>query len=188
MEIKHTSKLLDYADFIGHSDTYLESGTCYGQSICRAIDAGFKRIKSVELDAGFYEHCLTMFKDQPNVVLYHGHSTDKWPEMLKDVVKSVIFLDAHPAGPGTAGHNEFEEGDGRYGQDAIITRELEIILGHRNDHLIVIDDQNGENTDNAKYMDMCLAVNPNYTFEFWDENLSNDPEYYYKDKILVCLP
>jgi hypothetical protein len=186
-EIKHTSKLLNYSDFRKYSDTYIESGAAAGESIRRALQAGFQDIRSCEMDVKWFNHCAERFAINPMITMYFGSSVDQWQNML--VYKPcVLFLDAHPAGPGTAGHNEFEEGDGRYGQDAIITRELEIILSHRNDHLIIIDDQNGENEGNEKYMKMCLAVNPNYTFEFWDENLSGDPEYYYKSKILVCRP
>lgn len=185
--IKQNRKLLDYADFVKYSPLYMESGTCNGNSIQRAIDAGFSRFKSVELSSEFFQEATDRFKGNNLIQIWQGHSTDIWPKMLERVTyPAVIFLDAHPAGPGTAGHTEFTEGDGRYGQDAIITRELEIILAHRNDHLIIIDDQNGLNSDNQKYMKMCLKANPEYIFEFWDENLSGDPAYYYEDKILVC--
>lgn len=187
METKHTGKLLDYSNYLYHSDTYIESGAAAGESIRRALQAGFQNIRSCEMDVKWFSHCAERFAANPMVTMYFGNSVDQWPNMLINK-PCVLFLDAHPAGAGTAGHNEFEEGDGRYGQDFIITQELEIILAHRNDHLIIIDDQNGENKDNAKYMQMCLKVNPNYTFEFWDENLSGDPECYYKSKILVCIP
>lgn len=189
-KIKHTGQLLDYSNYTQYSDVYIESGAAAGESIYRALQAGFTDVRSCELNVKWFNHCSERFSDDDRVKMYFGSSIEQWTSMLSvfDNKPCVLFLDAHPAGPGTAGHNEFEEGDGRYGQDSIITRELEIILAHRNDHLIIIDDQNGENKDNAKYMDMCLKANPNYTFEFWDENLSGDPEYYYKSKILVCRP
>lgn len=188
-KITHTGKLLDYADFVSYSPNYLESGSAAGESINRALKAGFKDVRSCELDLRWYRTCFDRYADDDRVKLYYGESIDKWSSMLSAFNEPcVLFLDAHPAGPGTAGHNEFEEGDGRYGQDAIITRELEIILAHRPDHLVIIDDINGINPEAEKYIQMCLAVNPNYTFEFWDENLSNNPNYYYKSKILVCRP
>lgn len=190
IKITHTSKLLNYADFRYHSDTYIESGAAAGESIRRALDAGFTDVRSCEMDVKWFNHCAERFSDDDRVKMYFGSSIEQWPSMLSafDKTPCVLFLDAHPAGPGTAGHNEFEEGDGRYGQDAIITRELEIILGHRNDHLLILDDQNSENDDNRKYMKMCLEANPNYKFEFYDECLSGLKEFYYHSKILVCRP
>ena len=189
MKIKHTGKILDYANYASHSKQYIETGTCTGNSIQRAIDAGFELFRSVELSDQYYIESTQRFYGNPDVLIYKGNSVDMLPQMIIGLdAKAVFFLDAHPAGPGTAGHNEFVDGDGRYGQDAVITKELEIILAHRNDHVIIIDDQNGENKYNKEYIKTCLKANPNYTFEFWDENLSGDPEYYYKSKILVCMP
>lgn len=187
MNITQTNKILNYADFVSFSPMYVETGTCYGQSIDRAIVAGFQRIKSVEMMPEFYSVCYERFKNNPSIELYLGKSTDMLPIMIKDLgYPAVFFLDAHPAGPGTGGHDEVISGNEEFGQHAIITQELKHILAHRNDHLIIIDDQNGVNEDNKVYMQMCLESNPNYKFEFYDENLSGD--HLYKDKALVCVP
>jgi hypothetical protein len=37
-------------------------------------------------------------------------------------------------------------------------------------------------------MQICLSATPDYKFQFYDENLSGDPAFYYKDKILVAIP
>lgn len=187
MKITQTNKLLNYADFVEFSPMYVETGTCYGQSVDRALIAGFQLIKSVEMMPEFYAHCYERFKTNKAIELYLGKSTDMLPIMIKDLsYPAVFFLDAHPAGPGTGGHDEIISGDEEFGQHAIICKELHHILMNRGDHLIIIDDQNGENADNKVYMKMCLEANLNYTFEFYDENLSGD--HLYKNKALVCRP
>lgn len=185
-----TNEKLNFADFINHSDTYLETGTCYGQSVERALLAGFKKVRSVEVFKPFFDHCFNLFSENNNVELFCGRSDDELPEMLKGIMKPcVIFLDAHPAGPNTGGHDDLmEKGDkSEFAQDHILTKELQIILAHRMDHIIIIDDQNGINADNEAYMKMILEANKEYQFYFYDEQL--DPNgTYYKNKSLVCVP
>ena len=53
-------------------------------------------------------------------------------------------------------------------------------------HIIIIDDQNGENEENVKYMQMCLDANPSYRFYFYDEHREGGT--LYKNKSLVCIP
>src|SRR5690606_25156523 len=112
-----TFNIKDYSNF---SHIYVESGSCYGESINRALKAGFKTIKSCEIHEPFYKHCLKRFKDR--VELYLGKSTEVLHKMLEDVYQpAVIFLDAHPAGPGTGGHDELMKGNLEF-QDRKSTR------------------------------------------------------------------
>ena len=98
----------------------------------------------------------------------------------------VIFLDAHPAGPTTAGHDELLAGDKSYSQHEIILKELQYILLHRRDLLIIIDDQHGPDNNNFVYLKMCIDLNHNYKFSFYDEQLEDG--ILYKNKIMVCNP
>jgi hypothetical protein len=171
--------IFNIADFKHYSNTYIETGSCYGESIQRALDAGYTRVKSVELHEPFYRHCVKRFKGKP-VELYLGKSTDKLDVMLADVYEpSVIFLDAHPAGPNTGGHEDLmEKGDSsEFSQNTILRNELEIILDHPKKHLIIIDDLNGENP----FEDLLKG----YQFLWFDEHLTADSTYY-SNKILVC--
>lgn len=183
-----TNKLIgSYEDFTKYSDTYIESGSCMGGSIELALKAGFKTIKSVEAKENFYQHCLDKFRNNKNVQLYFGKSTDMWGTMLEGVGKSVLLLDAHPSGEASAGHSDLmEKGDkSEFFQDNIIHRELEIILAHRNDHVIIIDDQNLD-TDKS-YISFCeqiYAANPNYKFYGYDEQRGT---HFYKNKFLVAI-
>lgn len=181
-----TNLLLDIADFRVYSDTYVETGTCYGGSAERAIKAGYKTILSVEAWKPFYDHCKQYFKDCEQVTLFLGKSTERLSDMLAETTeRCVIFLDAHPAGPNTAGHDELMSGINESSQDWILTKEIEQILLHRKDHIIIIDDQNGNNPENEKYIKTILSVNPNYNFFFYDEQAG---PIFYKNKALICIP
>jgi hypothetical protein len=184
MEI--TNKLFNIGDFRYFSSIYAESGSCYGQSIERALKGGFTKIKSVEVFEPYYQHCVEKFKGQ-NVELFLGKSTDQLHKMLADVYEPiVIFLDAHPAGEGTNSHEEYIKGNTEFFQHNILTKELDIILDHRKDHLIVIDDQVfGEESDS--YMAKLRGANPNYKFLWFHEQLTPN-SLFHENKILVCLP
>lgn len=184
--------ILNFADFVKHSDTFIETGTCVGTSTQKAFDAGFKTVKTVEAWEPFFLESMATFKDNMDITCFFGESHIRIPHMLEDIDKPcVFFLDAHPAGPGTAGHDDFmekgEESD--FDQNNILVKELVEILKHRKDHVIIIDDQNGDNEANHKYiefyMQMLINVNPNYKFYFYDEQMG---ELFTKNKSLVCIP
>jgi hypothetical protein len=181
-----TNELFKIGNYRHFSSTYLETGSCYGQSIHRALDGKFDRIKSVELHKPYYEYCVTKFKNNP-VELFLGKSTNKLEQMLADVYEPiVIFLDAHPAGEGTESHEEWVKGNTEFYQHFILTKEIEIILEHRKDHLVIIDDQVfGQESDS--YMVKLKEANPNYSFLWYDEQLAPH-EPVTKNKILVCIP
>ncbi len=189
MQVKQTNKILDYHDFVDFSPLFVETGSCVGDGIQRALNAGFHRVKSVEAMPEYYWQSMGRFKDNIYVQLYPGKSYEELPKMIERLnFPAVFFLDAHPAGPGTAGHDEVTAAvsDVTFGQDHIITEELKVILAHRNDHLIIIDDLAYGSKEDAKYMAMCLKANPNYTFEYYDEKLPNVE--LRKNKVLVCKP
>lgn len=187
MKIQFPGPLFDLKDFIKHSDTFIETGTCVGDGVQRAIEAGFYHIKSVEIHKPYYEQAEKRFNG-PNVDLFLGDTLKALPKMIGHFDKQlVIFLDAHPSGPGTEGHDDLmEKGElSEFHQDNIIHKEIEIIFKHRNDHVIMIDDMNGCNASSLKHMDYILSQNPNYVFSFYSQKLG---ENVYKEKILVCIP
>jgi hypothetical protein len=177
MNISTFKKPFDLRNYLKYSTTFIETGSGRGAGIQRALDAGYEMVLSVELHDGLFEHCLKRFSSDQRVTLFKGYSYDCLPKMLKE--RSVIFLDAHPAGPETAGHEELmKEGTGSaFDQDIIIKKELAAILAHRKDHCIIIDDCQGENHLTLHYKSLM----PGYKFRFYDQDG-------HKDKILVCEP
>lgn len=203
VEILESNKLIgNYRDFLKYSDIFCETGTCFGRSVQLALDAGYKHILSVEAKDDFYKKSSETFKGNSRVTLYNGMSIKMLPTMLVDAKldngdKSIVFwLDAHVSGEISAGYQDWmEKGeDSDYDQNKILKAELEIVLKNNPKHVILIDDQNGWNEYTQGYLDIVLKYNPEAKFEFWDENQKHEEmwessgEFYYKNKILVCLP
>lgn len=186
--VKITNRFLSFADYKHFSDVFIETGTHAGQGVWAALNAGFSDIRSVEYDADFFRRSSKRFDGDNRVKLFFGKSVDKLPEMLEGVSDPAVFwLDAHPSGAGTGGHDDLmKNGEmSEFAQDNVLTKELQIILTHGGNHVILIDDQFGESEANQKYMNTILDANPNYRFEFYDQQVQ---ENFYKDKILACIP
>ena len=141
--ITKTGKLFNILDYLEFSDTYVETGTAMGESIRRALLAGYKHIYSVDI----YEPFVVAMRLKYTMAEIHlGKSYDMLPLMLERANKnSVIFLDAHPAGENTGGHAELMQGNMEFAQDNILHRELDVIHFQMGDtgqkHIIIIDDQ-----------------------------------------------
>lgn len=206
MNPTETNKILQFSQFRQYSDTLVESGSARLGGVNNALSDGFLCVLTVEaceayhkeniVDLvkrfGFTEETGTKDYEFHNsgffVKLFFGMSQDRMPEMVKLLDKPAVFwLDAHVSGPNSAGHEDYLEkgNDSAYAQDNVITSELKIILAHRKDHIILIDDQNGVNPENEKYMAMILEANPAYKFYFYDEQRGDQ---HYKNKCLVCIP
>jgi hypothetical protein len=167
--------MIDLKPYLNFSSVFIETGSAIGDGIQRALNAGFLKVKSVELHPEKFDHCKERFKEDPRVELFFGKSYEQLPKMIED--RCVCFLDAHPSGPGTAGHYRLmEEGSGsEFDQDTIIKKELSIIL--KGVHLVIIDDCQGENELTLYYKSLM----PGYKFRFLDDEG-------HKEKILVCEP
>lgn len=187
IKITETKKYFYISDFRHYSPIYCETGSCTGESIKRALDAGFISISSVEIMDSLYNRCVERYKDNPIVKLFHGKSTDHLESMLPiDGTKSIILLDAHPCGPHTGGHEDLiENGDkSEFHQHKIINKELDIILSNANNHIVLIDDVSGDNEETQSYCRKLLEANPSYEFFLYDE-LIGDRQF--KNKILVAI-
>lgn len=186
MKIEQTNKLIgNYGEFVKYSKVFIETGSCYGRSIELALQAGYIRVFSVEAKEEYYRHCRNLFKFDP-VHLYFGKSVDKLPEMIYEAGNEpfVFFLDAHVSGEASAGYQDWVEkqGESDYDQDKALKAEIKIILEHRQDHVFIIDDQNGS-TFYADYIESLAPMK--YRFELWDEQMG---ENFYKNKMLIAIP
>jgi hypothetical protein len=182
-------KDIDFSDYRDFANIFIETGTCFGRTVDLALNAGYEHIRSVELHPHWFEVSRKKFAENPKVKLYFGKSTDLLPEMLSDITDRCVFwLDAHPSGDHTAGHSDVVENGtaSEFFQDNIIKKELSIVLAHRNDHVICIDDQNaGHEDETMGYVEIIAKANPNYEFFLLDEQMG---ENHYEKKILVAIP
>jgi len=176
---------MDFKPFVSYSNTLIETGTHIGESVASALSAGFTTVKSVEAYRPSYYYSSNRFKSDNRVSIYFGQSVDRLPEMIENIpIPSVFWLDAHPSGPNTAGHDDLMAGNKECEQDVILSKEVEIILRHGR-HVILIDDQQGWATA-RQFADQIDEYYPDcYTFRIEDEVR---PGVHYKDKVLICLP
>ena len=185
-----TNAIFDISRYKYFSDYYVETGAAAGASISRALRAGFARIESIELDPQWVTFCKTKFSVNVSngwVIIHHGKSSDLLGGLINQ--PSVILLDAHPSGPGTAGHEDvLEKGDlSEFTQDKILDAELEIIVKKQQLEgikcLVVIDDY-GPSYENL----IKSWLGPTHDFEVFDELLEGSGARYFKDKIIVATP
>ena len=178
-------KNFNIADYT-YTNVFVETGTGYGMTSQKALDGGFKYVRSVELHDPIYQFCLEKFKDNEQIKLWHGRSYEKLPEMISDINEPVtFFLDAHPSGPNTAGHDELVASNHSDTSEAhqhnIIKKELKVISEHPiKNHTILIDDQHGLHMQNLEYKKFLLEnVNSEYKFYFISDRDC-------VDQILLC--
>lgn len=163
-----------------YNKLFVETGTCAGDTVQRALDVGYERVVSVELSDEYYDFSARRFAKNKRVRLWHGNSVDLLPEILKSVNEPATFwLDAHHSSGVTAGAG--------VDQADTIAAELEQIEKTLTCswHTILIDDQNGH--WNAGIVARLMAINPAYKIGFvdswWDET-----EHYYPKCVLVAEP
>ncbi|MFA5395407.1 MAG: hypothetical protein WC346_05235 [Methanogenium sp.] len=145
-------------------DTFVETGTHYGASVQDAIDLGFKKILSVDINSVFVCICLEKFEKEINsgqVKLFLGNSALIFPKMLEEVTeRSMFWLDAHQHANST------------------VLSELAQLYSHPiKNHTIIIDDIPlyfiGENK--TKLENTIKTINPNYIIEY--NPMHNQEEY-----------
>lgn len=112
------------------NDVYIETGLKTGNSLIKAIKAGFRECYSIELDNGYCEAA----REHPIIgpatktgqaTLIEGESGAELPKLLSLLPdrRIVFFLDAHS------------------GRGGPLRQELDAIMEHtRRDHTILIDD------------------------------------------------
>lgn len=182
--ITETGKEFNLSNYRQYSDTLIETGSAVGDGIQRALDAGFERIYSIELQQSYFQHCVKRFGNNKKVHMLNGKSSNMMVMLTSKLSKPVVyFLDAHPSGPGSAGHEELmREGTGSdFDQDIIIMNELSVITQGKHDDVIIIDDQQGVNHITLRYEKIINRYRNNYTFELFNK-------FGHKNAVLVCRP
>jgi hypothetical protein len=149
---------------------YVETGSYIGDSIGRAIAAGFKEIHSIELSEKFYTHCCKRFRRKLGVHIHHGASEKVLPKIVAKIKEpAIIFLDSHWSKGGTA------KGD----NPVPLLLELEALARMPvKKHTIMIDDIRLFGSDDAdgiwkeitsdKVIEAVKKINPEYLISYAD--------------------
>ena len=161
---------------------FIETGTRSGHSVERALENGFEKIYSIELNERFYEECRNRFEkkiQEGKVELLLGDSVKRLPDILRRVdVRATFWLDAHWSGPSTP----TAKGD----VNVPLMRELDVIAGHHiKDHTILIDDVrlfDGDDRDGVDWsnvqeesvISILKNINSDYEISYEQGHVSND--------------
>lgn len=152
---------------------FIETGSCIGNGIQMAIEAGFDHIHSIELLPHLHHICKKRFYSEPSVKLYQGDSSYILWEILKFINEPITFwLDGH-----YSGNIPFEGGEilTADNEDSVppIVYELEQIGKHYiKTHTILIDDVRC-----FKHLDLeskVKSINPDYKIIYIDGTVPND--------------
>jgi len=145
---------------------FVETGTDKGNCVQRALDAGFQRVVSVELNPELARNANRRFANNLNVAILEGSS----PVVLRQVLPAILepctfWLDAHPD------------------HDSPVLQELSLFRRHPiKTHTILIDDRrlmqgHWKTVKEGQVIDFLKAINPDY-------RISNIPGYNPTD--IIC--
>jgi hypothetical protein len=152
---------------------FIETGTQHGYGIEVALECGFEKIYSIDIDSKFHHEGSIKFKreiEQGRVELFIGDSALMLKDILKYIDEPVTFwLDAH-ADAGIIGKSTCP-----------VIDELEQIRDHGiNTHTILVDDRRmfgvywGVGTSEDDVKSKILTINPNYQIYLADGCEPND--------------
>lgn len=110
--------------------TFIETGTYKGDGVRQALDAGFERVYSIELNDALFLEATDAFAGDSRVHVVHGDSALKLTSILADLgaCDATIWLDAHASGPL------------KYAKGTPLLDELHAIASSRCTATILIDD------------------------------------------------
>lgn len=76
--------------------TFVETGTLYGDGVDFALESGFERIISIEINKELVDCAREKYRNEPRVTILHGNSPDVLSELLPTIKEPILFwLDAH---------------------------------------------------------------------------------------------
>jgi len=156
---------------------FIETGSYIGMGIDAALEAGFKKIISIEVNDYFYQICKEKYSHQERVEIRFGDSILILPEVLKGINKICTFwLDGHyMSDPRTEGGM----------MPVPLMEELKIIKQHTiKNHTILIDDIRLLRNHEAEWADLpydvcdveqfIYSINPNYKITYTFGEVEND--------------
>jgi cephalosporin hydroxylase len=149
---------------------YIETGTDNGDSLNKAVIAGYKEI--ITIDIAECKHTRDRCRHLTNVKFVQGSSTDVMWDLIKDVNTQIVFyLDAHLFGD-------------QVSHQLPLMSEIDIISKHHiKNHVIILDDVRlfetdmGLNTQNI--INKLKEINPDYKISFADDQVA-------RRDLLIC--
>src|SRR5687768_13234282 len=91
-----------FRKFRGELRVLVETGSYRGDGIQAAIDAGFQRVISLEIQPHLVKHCLERFADKKGVTVLEGDSGKLIGKAIADLKEPFLcWLDGHFSGGDT---------------------------------------------------------------------------------------
>ena len=149
---------------------FIETGTCYGDTVDVAKRLGFNKIISIEVSKKLYKQACSRFLVSCNIQIINGDSSKILWFVIKNIREKITFvLDAHYLDWGADIRRDPLARE-KYVEYPLL-KELEIISRHiRKDHTIIIDDvrlfSSHFNTNIEEVREILLRINPKYKIEF----------------------
>lgn len=120
-------------------NTFIETGTLYGDGVDFALDSGFERVISIEINEELVNRARTKYANNNKVTILHGNSPDVLKTLLPSIDEPVLFwLDAHFPGCDANLASYRDELD--KSKRIPLEDELTIIGQHKFDNVIICDD------------------------------------------------
>lgn len=155
------------------NEYFVETGSLVGRGIERAINAGFRKIISIELADHYFELCRDRFSNCPHVTIVKGDSALVLAEVIREISVPITFwLDGH--------HSCGDTALGLYW--APLMQELDQISRHPiKTHTLVIDDMRCWEIPNKTHgfykpelLEKIKSINPAYQLRYHDGVEPND--------------
>lgn len=156
-----------FAKYKGSMRTFVETGTLTGDGVQNAIDAGYTRILSIEIDDMLWSRAKERFMGDCRVQIMRGNSAALVPVIVLGLDEPCLWwLDAHHSGGSTGGK----------GLKPVYDEIRAIASENRHGHVVLIDDIRDFGADK------CKALLPGYEFKLE----TGHP--LYPNNVLACFP
>lgn len=155
------------------NNTFVETGSYLGDGVQQAINAGYKKIISIELSDKYHSISTNRFSNNLNVSIIKGDSFKVLPNIIENINEKVTFwLDGH--------HSCGDTALGQYWSP--LMQELNVIKSHHiKTHTIMIDDMRCWELPNPTHgfhkediFKKLLEINSEYKFTYQDNHVKND--------------
>ena len=155
------------------SPYFFETGTANADAVRLALEVGFEKIFTIEIDKKLYSENIRKYKkeiDEGRVFMFLGDTFKLMPEIIQNHIDKpcTFWLDAHQDfGPGGV-------------KKCPLIEEIEYIKKSKHDHILLIDDRRmfgkwwGEGIDENTIIDKIKELNPNYSIFYEDGHIPDD--------------